>query len=88
MSPWHEDFSTSSLQEVLESQAANRTWNKELRLKVNALVNSRLAKDIDHADYLSNRKLVHDDASECQRRANILELQIMRHAGVPQSREG
>lgn len=88
MSPWREDFSTSSLQEVLESQAANRMWNKELRLRVNALVNRRLAKDINHADYLSNRKLVHDDASECQRRAHILELQIMRRAGDPQPREG
>jgi hypothetical protein len=87
MSPWCEDFSTSSLKEVLESQAANRMWNKELRLRANALVNSRLAKAIDHADYLSNRKLVHEAASECQRRANILELQIMRHAGVAQPRE-
>ena len=88
MSPWREDFSTSSLKEVLESQAANRMWNKELRLRANALVNRRLAKVINHADYLSNRKLVHEEVAECQRRAHLLELQIMRRAGAALPRDG
>jgi hypothetical protein len=79
MPTWCEDFSTFSLQQVLESQAENRVWSKELRLKANALVNSRLAKVISQDDYLSNRKLAHEAAAECQRRASILHSQVIRH---------
>jgi hypothetical protein len=87
MSLWREDFSDSSLQEVLESQAENRVWSKELRRKSTALVNSRLAKDISQADYLSNRSLADKDAIECRRRANILQSHLVRHAIGPLRRE-
>jgi hypothetical protein len=83
MSLWREDFSGSSLQEVLETQAENRVWSKELRRKSTALVNSRLAKDISQADYLSNRTLADKDAIECRRRADILQTHLVRHAGFP-----
>jgi hypothetical protein len=79
MSSWPEDFSTCSLKEVLGWQAENRAWNKELRLKTNTLVNSRLAKNITQDDYLATRKLVHEEAAECRRRANIIDAQIARH---------
>jgi hypothetical protein len=83
MSTWREDFSGSSLQEVLESQAENRVWSKELRRKSTELVNSRLAKDISQDDYLSNRMLADKDAIECRRRADILQRHLVRHAGSP-----
>jgi hypothetical protein len=79
MSLWREDFSTSSLQEVLESQAENREWSKQLRRKSTALVNSRLAKNISQSDYLLTRSLVDKDASECRRRSIILHEQLVRH---------
>lgn len=88
MSTWREDFSGSSLQEVLESQAENRVWSKELRRKSTELVNSRLAKDISQADYLSNRTLADKDAIECRRRADILQRHLVRHAGSPLRRLG
>ncbi len=87
MNSWPEDFSTCSLKEVLGWQAENRAWNKELRLKTNSLVNSRLAKDITQDDYLANRKLVHEDAAECKRRANILDAQISRRTVGNMSRD-
>jgi hypothetical protein len=87
MSSWPEDFSTCSLKEVLGWQAENRAWNKELRLKTNTLVNSRLARNISQDDYLANRKLVHEDAAECRRRADILDAQIIRHRVSPLFRE-
>jgi hypothetical protein len=87
MSFWPEDFSTCSLKEVLGWQAENRAWNKELRLKTNTLVNSRLAKDISQDDYLATRKLVHEETAECRRRANIIDAQIARHAVGPMARE-
>jgi hypothetical protein len=87
MSSWPEDFSTCSLKEVLGWQAENRAWNKELRLKTNSLVNSRLARNISQDDYLANRKLVHEDAAECRRRADILDAQIVRHRVSPLFRE-
>ena len=78
MSVWCEDFATSSLEEVLEWQAENRAWSKELRRRTNVLVNSRLANEISLDDYLANRKLAHEHAAECRRRADILDAQIMR----------
>lgn len=80
MSIWHEDFSTSSLEEILRWQAENRAWSKELRHKANSLVSSRLAHNISLADYLANRKRAREDAAECRRRATILEAQIRRTA--------
>jgi len=78
MLPWREDFSNCSLEEVLEYQAANRAWSKELRIRSNALVNSRLANEVSQADYLTSRDLTRQDAAECQRRAAILDAQIAR----------
>src|ERR1700686_776104 len=68
---WRDDFSTSSLDEVLRYQIENRAWSKELRGRSTALVNSRLANEISQADYLTSRQLARQDAAECQRRAAI-----------------
>jgi hypothetical protein len=87
MSNWREDFNDSSLQEVLESQAENRVWSKELRRQSTLLVNSRLAKVISQADYLSTRSQADKDAIECRRRANILQSHLVRHAIGPLRRE-
>ena len=83
MSLWREDLSACTLDEVLSWLAENRAWSKELRRETNTLVNSRLANDISQADYLERRKLAHEHAAECRRRANILEAQVSRHAAVP-----
>jgi hypothetical protein len=76
MSLWPEDFSTCTLEEVLSRQAQNRAWSREIRLSNSALVNQRLAKSISQPDYVANREVVRGEASECQRRARILENQI------------
>jgi hypothetical protein len=75
---WRDDFSTSTLEEVLKYQIENRAWSKELRGRSTALVNSRLANQITQADYLENRKRAQLDAVECQRRAAILDSHIAR----------
>ena len=75
---WRDDFSTSSLEEVLKYQLENRAWSKELRGRSSALVNSRLANEITQDDYLTTRKLTREEAEECQRRAAILETHIAR----------
>jgi hypothetical protein len=87
MPSWPEDFSACTLKEVLGWHAENRAWHKELRLKANSLVNSRLAKSISQDDYLATRRLVHEQAAECRRRARILDAQIARHTIGPISRE-
>jgi hypothetical protein len=84
---WREDFTTCSLEEIMARHAENRAWSKELRLKTNALVNTRLARTISLADYMASRKLAHDDAAECRRRASVLERQINRHAILPVPQE-
>jgi len=78
MPAWCEDFTTASLDEVIQSQAANRAWSKELRARSATLVNNRLAKLISQDDYLNDRRLVDHEAAECRRRAAILDTQIFR----------
>jgi hypothetical protein len=80
---WSEDVATFSLDEVFERLVENRVWSKELRRKNNSLVNSRLANEITQADYLAERKLGHEEAAECRRRATILDAQIILRAGRP-----
>jgi hypothetical protein len=80
MSLWREDFSTCTLEEALEWQAENRAWSKELRRKANSLVNSRLANEISQTDYLESRRIAHEDAAECRRRASILDAHISRRS--------
>jgi hypothetical protein len=87
MQHWGEDFSTCTWEEVLARVAENRAWSKELRLRTSALVNTRLAKTISQADYVASRKLAHEDAAECRRRAVVLEGHINRHAVQPVPRE-
>jgi len=78
MPPWSENYSASNLEEVLQKQAENRAWSKELRRKANILVNSRLSNDISLADYLASRKVGHEESAECRRRANLIDLEINR----------
>ena len=72
MTPWPEDFSTCTLDEIIKSQAENRAWNKELRLQSSALVKSRLAKVISLDEYATNRKRCQEDTAECNRRPGAL----------------
>jgi hypothetical protein len=80
MPTWPENYSASCLEEVIQKQAENRAWNKELRRKATDLVNSRLSNDISHPDYLASRKIGHEESAECRRRASILDTEITRCA--------
>jgi hypothetical protein len=88
MALWREDLSSDTLADVLNSQAQNRAWSKELRQRTNSLINERLAKNISQADYLANRKLGREEASECRRRAAILDEQLVRHSIASLARQG
>ena len=78
MPPWSDTYSASSLEDVLQKQAENRAWSKELRRKANVLVNSRLSNHISLADYLASRRVGHEESAECRRRANLIDLEITR----------
>jgi len=77
MPVWCEDFSAFRLEDVLQRQAQNRAWSKELRLRSTTLVNRRLARQISQADYALDRQRVHEETTECRRRAAILDVQII-----------
>jgi hypothetical protein len=76
--------SISALEQALSRRDDNRAWSKELRNKSSSLVNSRLAKDISHEDYLMDRKRAQEDMTECRHRATLLNAEITKHrnAGV------
>ena len=76
MPTWSEDFSAFRLEDVLQRQAQNRAWGKELRLRSSALVNDRLAKLISQDAYNSDRQRMNAETVECRRRAAILDIQI------------
>lgn len=76
MPEWTDNLALLGLDEVLQSHAQNREWSRELRRQTNALVNRRLANDISQAEYLADRKLNHEAAGECRRRARILDDRI------------
>lgn len=73
---WSEDLSLYSLDEVILTQSENRAWHKELRLKTNLLLNSRLAKQISREEYTANRQVGVADETECKRRAAKLVNEI------------
>jgi hypothetical protein len=69
---WPDDFSGLSDRVVLNYMAENRAWNKRLRERTVALVNTRLAKTITKEEYASKRNRDNNDAAECSRRASML----------------
>ena len=73
---WSDDLSLYSLDEIFRSQTENRAWHKELRLKTNVLLNSRLAKQISREEYAANRQIGAADEAECKRRAAKLVNEI------------
>jgi hypothetical protein len=76
MPPWSDDFSKYTLQDVLQCFQENKAWYKELRTRLNALVNSRLAKVIGPEEYALNRKLANEETAECKRRGAKLVNEI------------
>jgi len=76
---WTEDYSETSLGEILHSQTENRAWHKALRTKAAALVDSRLAKEISHVAYLESRTEAEREAAECSRRAGILSRELTKY---------
>jgi hypothetical protein len=83
MRQWPENMSACSLAEVQELQAQNRAWNKELRARSAALVNTRLAKNISQEEYAVRRQGTGDEAAECKRRAMILAAELESRASHP-----
>ena len=77
MPVWREKIEERSLDEMFRLQAENRAWSKEIRLKSNALVNSRLAKTISQDEYTATRKVTHEETAECRRRAALLVNEII-----------
>ena len=69
---WPDDFSGLSDQVVLNYMNENRAWNKTLRERTVALVNTRLAKTITKEEYASKRNRGNKDTPECSRRASML----------------
>ena len=54
----------------------NKAWNNELRFRINSLVNSKLAKQIDLTEYTAKRKIVTEEIVECKRRRFIIDHKI------------
>jgi len=72
MQPWQENFADISLEDIFRLHIDNRAWNKALRLESSALVNSRLANQIDQDGYMVRRTSGQAASVECKRRADIL----------------
>jgi len=73
---WTENVSTYTTEEVIQAQKDNREWHKQLRVKMNALVNSKLAKQIGSEEYVVGRELASVEVAECRRRLQMLTDEI------------
>jgi len=75
---WTDDLSERSRAEILLFDTENRAWNKALRGRAAALVNSRLAKEISLEEYTNCRQRENENAAECKRRGTILVAEMSR----------
>jgi len=64
--------------EVVTLQLENRQWNRELRQRMAALVNSRVAQEISYEEYSASRKAAKDEAAECERQMTLLRIETAR----------
>ena len=83
MPEWSDDLSKLSVNEITVLQAENRAWQRELRLRSTALVNSKLAKQISPEEYAVKRKISKDEADECKRRGSMLANEVWRRPPRP-----
>ena len=67
-----DELSMLSEAEATRMRLENRAWSKELRRSMTALVNSRMAHQISHEEYLASRKAGLDEKAECERRMAVL----------------
>ena len=80
---WPEKIEERSLEEMFRLQAENRAWSKQLRLEAQALVNTRLAKNISMEEYSASRLLAAQNTAECRRRAETLTREIETRGAHP-----
>jgi len=77
MSPqWCEDLSSSTLEEIIQLESDNRAWRKELKIKVDSLIDDKLAKRIGAEQYAAGRRATGEESAECSRRWLILNEKI------------
>ena len=71
-----EDLSSSTIEDLIRLQLANRAWKKELRIKNRSLVDDRLAKQIGAEQYAAGRKATKEESAECSRRERVLDEEM------------
>ena len=76
MQCWTEDISKCTPEEISRAHVENRAWYKDIQRKANAMVDSRLAKEIGQDEYLEKRKVSNVDVTECARRAKVIVAEI------------
>jgi len=67
-----DDLATLSQADLVRLRIENRAWSNELRRRMAALVNSRMAKKISHEEYSTSRKTAKDEMAECNRKMAML----------------
>jgi hypothetical protein len=73
---WPEDFTRCSFEQIVQWQDENRAWQKELRRKMIALIDSKLARQIGPEEYAERRQQEHQLAEECKRRRGLLSQEL------------
>jgi|ERR1035438_778465 hypothetical protein len=76
MQCWTEDISKCTSDEISRAHGENRAWYKDIRRKANAMVESRLAKEMGREEYVEKRKVSNADVTECARRARAIVTEI------------
>ena len=74
--PWSEDFSEKTFGEIVSLHSENVAWYKELRLGMDTIVNSRLARNLTQEEYASKRSRFNEDVAEYERRRTIINREL------------
>ena len=88
MQCWTEDISKFTSDEISMAHGVNRAWYKDIRREANAMVESRLAKEMGREEYVEKRKISNADVTECARRARVIVTEITSREFVDTRRQG
>jgi hypothetical protein len=88
MQCWTEDISKCTSDEIARAHGENRAWYKDIRREANAMVESRLAKEMGQEEYVEKRKISNADVTECARRARVIVTEIASREFVDTRRPG
>ncbi len=69
---WPEDLTKIAPEELAALHRENEAWGKDLRIRIKALMDGKIAGHIGKDEYVTNRKIANKGMNEYRRRGRLL----------------